>query len=72
MIFQQKNLEKVYFIFKLTCRAMVRPASSDKWKAPLVSYKLCHHYLDWNANKKDFLKSISNLRISLSFLLVWN
>ena len=37
MIFQQKNLEKVYFIFKLTCRAMVRPASSDKWKAPLIS-----------------------------------
>ena len=34
--------------------------------------KLCHHYLDKNINKKDFLKSISNLHISLSFLLMWN
>ena len=37
MIFQQKLLKKAYFIFKLTGRAMVRPASSDKWKAPLVN-----------------------------------
>ena len=36
MVFQQKLLEKAYFIFKLTGRAMVRPTSSDKWKAPLV------------------------------------
>ena len=36
IIFQQKLLEKAYFIFKLTGRAKVRPASSDKWKAPLV------------------------------------
>ena len=28
-------LEKAYFIAKLTGRAMVRPASSDIWKAPL-------------------------------------
>ena len=27
-------LEKTYFFVKLTGRAMVRPASSDKWKAP--------------------------------------
>ena len=33
MIFQQKILEKAYFIFKLTGQAIVRPASSDKWKA---------------------------------------
>ena len=33
--FAAKLLEKAYFIFKLTGRAMVRPASSDKWKAPL-------------------------------------
>ena len=36
MIFQQKILEKVYFIFELTDRAMVQPASSDKWKAPII------------------------------------
>ena len=35
MVFQQKwLLEKSYFIFKMTGRAMIRPASSDKWKAP--------------------------------------
>ena len=33
--FQQKLLEKADFIFKLTGPAVVRPASSDKWKAPL-------------------------------------
>ena len=32
---QQKLVEKAYFIFKLTGRTKVRPASSDKWKAPL-------------------------------------
>ena len=30
MVFQQKLLEKAYFIFKLTGRAMVRAVSSDK------------------------------------------
>ena len=32
--FSAKLLEKAYFIFKLTGRAIVRPASSDKRKAP--------------------------------------
>ena len=31
MVFQQKLLDKVDFIYKLTCQAMVWPASSDKW-----------------------------------------
>ena len=31
----KKSFEKAYFMFKLTSPAMVRPASSDKWKAPL-------------------------------------
>ena len=31
---QQNLLENAYFIIKPTRRAMVRPASSDKWKAP--------------------------------------
>ena len=35
MVFQQKkSLEKAYFIFKMTGPAMVRPATSDFWKAP--------------------------------------
>ena len=36
----------------------------------LASKKLCH--LDENTDKKDFLESISNSHISLSFLLIWN
>ena len=40
MVVQQKLLEKEYFIIKPTGRAIVRPASSDKWKAPLdVTFK---------------------------------
>ena len=35
MVFQQKLLEKAYFIFKLTGRTMVRAASSDKKKSAL-------------------------------------
>ena len=39
-MFQQKLLEKsTVFIVKMTGPAMVRPASSDFWKAPLVSGK---------------------------------
>ena len=34
MVFQQKLLENADFIFKVTDRAMVRLASSDKWKEP--------------------------------------
>ena len=37
IVFHQKLLEKAYFIFKITDAAMVRPASSDFWKAPLDS-----------------------------------
>ena len=36
MVFQQKLLEKACFIVKMTASAMVWPASSDFWKAPLV------------------------------------
>ena len=36
MVFQQSLLEKAYFIAKMSGLAMVRPASSDFWKAPLV------------------------------------
>ena len=42
MVVQQKLLEKAYFIIKPTGRAMVWPASSDKWKAPQSK---CFSYL---------------------------
>ena len=35
MVFQQNLLEKAYFIAKMSGQTMVRPASSDVWKAPL-------------------------------------
>ena len=38
MVLQQKPLEKADFIVTITGPVMVRPASSDKWKAPLVSF----------------------------------
>ena len=36
MFFQQKPLEKADFTDKMTGPAMVRPASSDKWKALFI------------------------------------
>ena len=48
MVFQQKLWEKAFnLIFKLTGRAKVRPASSDKWKAPFLS-SLTHKILLWS------------------------
>ena len=38
MVFQQNLLEKAYFIAKMSGPTMVRPASSDFWKAPLDGY----------------------------------
>ena len=37
IVFHLNFLEKTYFFLKLTDRAMVRPVSSDKWKAASVS-----------------------------------
>ena len=37
MVFQQNLLEKAYFIAKMSGLTIVRPASSDFWKAPLGS-----------------------------------
>ena len=34
MVFQQKLLEKTFVIVEITGPAMVRPVSSDFWKAP--------------------------------------
>ena len=36
IVFHLNLLGKTYFFVKLTGQAMGRPASSDKWKAPLV------------------------------------
>ena len=36
MVFQQNLLEKAHFIAKMSGPTMVRPASSDFWKAPGV------------------------------------
>ena len=36
MVLRQKPLEKADFMIIITGPVMVRPASSDKWKAPLV------------------------------------
>ena len=38
MVLQQKPLEKADFIVKITGPLIVRLASSNKWKAPLVSW----------------------------------
>ena len=45
MVFQQNLLENAYFIAKMPGLAMVRPASSDLWKAPLKTCK-CKTYFD--------------------------
>ena len=42
MVVQQKLLAKAYFNIKPTGWTMVRPASSDKWKALLKSGSLCY------------------------------
>ena len=34
MVFQQKLLEKAYFIVKMTGPAIIQQASSDFWKEP--------------------------------------
>ena len=50
-----KALGKSLFIFKMTGPAMVRPASSDFWKAPLVS-KLYKHVNFISLTQRCFLK----------------
>ena len=56
MVFQQKLLENADFIFKLTGTAMVRPASSDKWKEPRESQ--LHVRTPLRAQKKDLSGSM--------------
>ena len=49
-----------------------RPGLNPYPLLDLAFKKLCPHYLGWNSNRKDFLKSMSKSFISLSFLLMWN
>ena len=51
MVFQQKLVEKASFIFKLTGRAKVQPASSDKWKAPKSKDNLTMARADLSTSK---------------------
>ena len=51
MVLQQKPLEKADFIVTITGPVMVRPASSDKWKAPSVKLQY--------DNRSSHLKVIS-------------
>ena len=37
MVFPQNLIEKAYFIAKMSGPTMVWPASSDFWRAPLVT-----------------------------------
>ena len=56
--FSQKPLEKADFIVQMTGPAMVRPVSSDKWKAPLrekqpkVLYMLTTYHLPFKGQYK--------------------
>ena len=45
MVFQQTLLEKAYFIAEMSGPAIVRPASSDFWKAPLVRFLSSNFYI---------------------------
>ena len=66
MVFQQNLLENAYFIAKMPGLAMVRPASSDLWKAPLVN--------DRYGPKENFAKICQikwNWIRSVKFELVW-
>ena len=78
MVFQQNLLENASFIAKMPGLAMVRPASSDLWKAPLVSP--CGHVssrwismfatvvLRWHLSQNTTLKMHSSACLSWSFL----
>ena len=52
-MFQQKTLRKADFPAKMTGAAMVQPASSDKWREPLLYIikrcgLICSTFQDYN------------------------
>ena len=60
------------FIFVFTLSQFSGPKYLGAWNSlGLIRQKLCHHY-QIRAQTKKFVKCISNLRISISFLFIWN
>ena len=58
MVFQQNLLEKAYFIAKMSGPTMVRPGSSDFWKAPGV-YKWPRRHVGRLQRRPDGFQIIS-------------
>ena len=61
MVFQQNLLEKAHFIAKISGPTMVRPASSDFWKAPGV-YKWPRRHVARLQRRLDGSQIISVMR----------
>ena len=61
MVFQQYLLEKAHFIAKMSGPTMVRPASSDFWKAPGV-YKWPRRHVARLQRRLDESQIISVMR----------
>ena len=61
MVFQQNLLEKAQFIAKMSGPTMVRPASSDFWKAPGV-YKWPRRHVARLQRRLDESQIISVMR----------
>ena len=52
MVFQKNHFEKAYFIAKMSALAIVRPASSDFWKAPLRERRMHFAGHCWRAKQE--------------------
>ena len=60
------------FIFVFALSQFSGPNYLGAWnRLGLIRQKLCHHY-QIRAQTKTFVKCISNSRISISFLFIWN
>ena len=60
------------FIFVFGLSQFSGPNYLGAWnRLGLIRQKLCHHY-QIRAQTKKFVKCISNSRISISFLFIWN
>ena len=60
------------FIFVFALSQFSGPNYLGAWnRLGLIGQKLCHHY-QIRAQTKTFVKCISNSRISISFLFIWN
>ena len=61
------------FIFVFALSQFIGPNYLGTWnRLGLIRQKLCHHYQIRAQTKKKFVKCISNSRISISFLFIWN